>query len=193
MALVISSFFWCICIELKAFLLLSFVFPVTLKFSRSEYEDNFGIEFDLPFKASCFLSLFYFVGSTSCWQFLFLLYHNVLLACLPLSSEFLGRKFVIMTSSVTYIVGAVVVATSYTQMQIVAGRFITGLSLGQYPVFLLLLRQSYSMFSCNVLPKMWLRDVASSLHAHQFKCKSVFVRKELKVLVDHLDFSTPFD
>ncbi|XP_050712832.1 proton myo-inositol cotransporter-like [Eriocheir sinensis] len=55
-------------------------------------------------------------------------------------SEFFGRKFVIISSSVTYIVGAVVVATSYTQQQILAGRLITGLSLGAItmcvPIFL---------------------------------------------------------
>ncbi|XP_063885678.1 proton myo-inositol cotransporter-like isoform X2 [Scylla paramamosain] len=45
-------------------------------------------------------------------------------------ADLLGRKFVIMSSSVSHIIGALVVASSYTRTQIMVGRLFTGLSLG---------------------------------------------------------------
>ncbi|XP_045112160.1 proton myo-inositol cotransporter-like isoform X3 [Portunus trituberculatus] len=45
-------------------------------------------------------------------------------------ADLLGRKFVIMSSSVSHIIGALVVASSYTRTQVVVGRLFIGLSIG---------------------------------------------------------------
>ncbi|MPC97420.1 putative polyol transporter 6 [Portunus trituberculatus] len=58
-------------------------------------------------------------------------------------ADLLGRKFVIMSSSVSHIIGALVVASSYTRTQVVVGRLFIGLSIGKFSLLLLHSGQLY--------------------------------------------------